>query len=244
MKKIRLGVILVSRGFAKDNAEAFVVVTEGRIFVDGQKAVSPAQLVTYKANVEMRGHHQYVGRGAYKLEAALKQFEVDAYGKICADMGAAIGGFTQVLLLHGAKRVYAIDTARGKLALKIRNDPRVVVMEETDVRDLEKLPEAIDLIVVDVSLISLRDILSCIVAGRFLGEHGEIITLFKPQYEARDPHLLSRGVIRNSVVREKLLSDFIRWVAGNGWHIKGTMVSPIRGSGGNAEYLLYLIRSR
>ena len=118
---------------AKDKPETFVLVTEGRVFVNGQRAVSPAQLVASDARIEVRPERKYVGRGAEKLEAALERFRIDVRGKICADVGAATGGFTEVLLAHGAKKVYAIDAGRGKLDLKLREDPRVVVMEETNV---------------------------------------------------------------------------------------------------------------
>lgn len=239
MKKRRLDEILIEKLIASDKDDAFVRVTEGLIFVDGQKAVSPAQFVKPDATIEMRAGNQYVGRGAHKLEAAIKKFCVTPKGKICADIGSATGGFSEVLLQYGAKKVYAIDTARGKLALKIRNDPRVIVMEKTDFRDIKELPDRIDLVTIDVSLISLRDILSH--AGRFLQKDGEIIALFKPQYETRDQKILKHGVVQDGEARKNLLNEFIEWAAMKGWKVLDCMESPIRGSKGNVEYVLYFV---
>lgn len=238
MRRHRLDEILLERGAAGDKKQAFVIVTEGRVFIDGQKAISPAQLVGEDADIEVKNADGYVGRGAYKLEAALAAFGVDAAGKICADIGAATGGFTEVLLRRGAAKVYAIDTAHGKLALKIRQDPRVVVMEQTDVRHLKSLPEQIDIAVIDVSLISLRDIVASV--RRLLAPQGAVVALFKPQYETRDPAILRHGVIRDSAEREKLATDFAAYAAKSDWKIKGKIESPIRGSKGNGEYLFYL----
>ncbi len=240
MKKKRLDEILIEKRWAKDKNEAFIVVTEGRVFVEGQKAVSPAQPVNPEAKIEVKGERKYVGRGAYKLEAALEKFHLDVRGKVCADIGAAIGGFTEVLLKHGAAKVYAIDTAKGKLALKLRKDPRVIVMEDTDVRDLILLPDPIACATIDVSLIPLEQILSQLKSGRFLAERGEIVALFKPQYQTQNPKFLRHGVIKDAAARERLLEDFLQWAEERGWKIMGQMESPIRGSEGNLEYLLYL----
>lgn len=239
MRGQRLDDYLLNTGLVNYKSEAFIVVTEGRVFIDGQKAISPAQLVKSNSKVEIKKRKDYVGRGAYKLEAALKKFDIDVSDKICADIGVATGGFTEVLLKQGAKKVYAIDTARGKLDLKLRENPRVIVMENTDVRDIEKLPESADFITIDVSLISLREILSA--ARHFLKKGGEAVSLFKPQYETRDPKILRHGIIIGDVARQKLLEDFLGWVQKNGWEVNDWMESPIRGSEGNVEYLVYLI---
>lgn len=238
MKKERLDVILIRKGIASDRDDAFVKVTEGLISVDGQKAVSPAQTVDPKAKIEVLGKFSYVGRGALKLEAALQEFRVSPAGKICMDIGSAAGGFVEILLKYGAKKVYAIDTARGKLDLKLREDPRVVVMEGTDIRDLDKLPDSISLATIDVSLISLREILQH--ARRFLSKEGEVISLFKPQYETRDPKILRHGVIRDKKARKKLVEDFVHWTEKNGWRVLGLIESPIRGGEGNVEYFFNL----
>lgn len=238
MKKRRLDEILIETGKAGDRHEAFIMVTEGRVTVAGQKAVTPAQMMSSEVVVEVRDEQRYVGRGAHKLAAALDSFPVHVSGIVCADVGAATGGFTQVLLERGAVRVYAIDTAIGKLALKVRQEARVVVMEGTDVRHLDALPESIDLAVIDISLLPLRDILPSV--RRLLGAQGSAVALFKPQYETRDPSLLRHGIIRDDATREALLNDFAEWAAGHGWRIAGQIVSPIRGGEGNTEYLFHL----
>lgn len=226
----------MEQGLVKDKNEAFVVVTEGRVFINGQKAVTPAQLIISDDRIEMKKGREYVGRGAYKLDAALTKFNVRVKDKICADIGSATGGFTEILLKHGAKKVYAIDTASGKLDLKLREDPRVVVMEKTDVRDLDHLPEAMDIVVIDISLIPLEEILPSV--KRLLAKNGEVIALFKPQYQARDQSLLRHGIVKDDATRETLRESFRNWVMKNNWNILEEMESPIQGGKGNTEYLL------
>ena len=237
MKKQRLDGYLIEHSFARNKDEAFVIVTEGRVFVEGQKAITPAQMVAPSAKIEVRVPMRYVGRGAFKLEGALAAFGVDVAGLVCIDIGAATGGFTQVLLERGAAKVYAIDTAKGKLASKLRDDPRVVVMEETDIRHME-LPERADIATIDISLITLRDILPH--ARRLLKPEGRVVALFKPQYETRDPRMLIHGIIKNDKERARLLSDFSAWLGENHWTIVRQMESPVQGSKGNVEYLFEL----
>lgn len=238
MKTQRLDEYLIEHKFASGKDEAFVIVTEGRVFVEGQKAISPSQRVTLSSHIEVREPMPYVGRGAFKLEGALTAFGLDIKGLVCIDIGAATGGFTQVLLQRGAVKVYAIDTAKGKLAPKLREDPRVIVMEETDIRHLEKLPELADLATIDISLISLREILPH--ARRLLKPDGKIIALFKPQYETRDPRILIHGIIKDTIAREKLLHDFIAWLGAHNWTVVNHKESPLSGSKGNKEYLFKL----
>lgn len=238
MNKKRLDQILQERGVVKNKQEAFVLVTEGKVYVGGQKAISPAQLVSLGRNVEVRDENSYVGRGAYKLEAALQKFAIDVRGKTIADIGSATGGFVEVLLRRGAKKVYAIDTAWGKLALKLRRDPRVVVMEKTDVRALPKLPNYADIVTIDVSLIPFEEILPH--TRRFLKKGGEVVALFKPQYQTRDPSLLKKGIVKDERSRENLLAEFRIWAREHNWDIMGEICSPIRGTKGNSEYLLWL----
>lgn len=240
-KKIRLDDWLIKNGFAEDKKTAFVLVTEGKVFIEGQKAVSPAQEVLSNAVVEFHGQHKYVGRGAYKLKGALEQFKLDVSGKICIDVGSATGGFTEVLLKDGAEKVYAIDTAKGKLALKLREDPRVIVMERVDIRNLQELPDRPKLVTIDVSLLSLRSILPTIM--RLMDRRGEVIALFKPQYETRDPKMLKHGIVVDANFRESLVRDFVGWAEENGWKILRKIVSPIQGNEGNTEYLFYLRRN-
>ena len=237
MKK-RLDTVLIEFGTIADAREAFTMVTEGRVFINGQKAVSPAQMVDTNVKVEIREGRKYVGRGALKIEAAIQKFGIDVSGKICVDVGAATGGFTEVLLKHGAKKVYAIDTARGKLALKLREDPRVVVMERTDVRDLRELPEAADVAVIDISLLPLEEILPSV--KRLIKTSTSVVALFKPQYETRDPKLLRHGIVKDDATRKALLKEFVAWAEASDWSIQELKESPIQGMGGNKEYLLYL----
>ena len=238
MKKKRLDEILIEKGWAKDKQEAFIIVTEGRVLIEGQKAVSPAQPIFLNARIEVRGPQEFVGRGAYKLEAALEKFHIDVKDKVCADIGAATGGFTQVLLKRGASKVYAIDTAKGKMAPKLREDQRVVVIDETDVRKVSSLPDPIRCVTIDVSLIPLEEILPHV--RRFLSEDGLVIALFKPQYQTRDPKDLRHGIIKDDKIREGLLENFLEWAEERAWKIEGTMESPIRGSEGNVEYLIHM----
>ena len=237
----RLDTLLIQRAQAKNRHAAFILVTGGRVFVNGQKAVSPAQMVGEDDEVEVRGGKEFVGRGAYKLEAAIERFGVKVRGMVCADIGAATGGFTEVLLKHGATKVYAIDVGRGKLDLSLREDPRVVLMEETNALSLASLPEPVDLVTVDVSFTSLRLVLPAI--RGWLSSGGRVIALFKPQYEIRDKSLLKHGILRDEGVRTELVEAFRVWLKESGWRELGFMESPIRGSEGNVEYLFYLTPS-
>lgn len=238
MKKQRLDEYLLEKGIAKDAREAFVIVTEGRVFVAGQKAVSPAQFITHSQKITVRGERDFVGRGALKLDAAIKNFKINAAEKVCADIGSATGGFTEVLLKNGAKKVYAIDTAVGKLDFRLREDSRVAVLEGIDVRDLAALPEEVELVTIDISLISLVQILPAV--RRFLAAGGSVVALFKPQYETRDPSILHHGIIQGEEHRLLLLTQFKGWLSKNGWRIVAEMESPIRGGKGNVEYLFHL----
>ena len=229
---------LLRGGVIRNKDEAFVMVTEGRVFVNGQKAVSPAQMVGGHDSIEVRGGREFVGRGAYKLEAALDKFGVEVGEKICADVGSATGGFVEVLLKHGATKVYAIDVGRGKLDIKLREDPRVVAMEGVDVRKLESLPQPVHLATIDVSLISLRQILPTV--RRLLSPDGMVVALFKPQYEIEDKSLLKHGILRDEKVRAELVEAFRVWLREHSWQERGFMESPIRGSEGNVEYLFHL----
>lgn len=259
MPRQRLDAVLVARGIAADGRGAFIVVTEGRVFVNGQKAVSPGQSVADGDAIEVRPARACVGRGALKLDAAFERFGVDVAGNVCADVGAATGGFTEVLLKRGAAKVYAIDAGRGKLDLKLRQDPRVVVMEGTNVLTMPPLPEPVDTITIDVSFTSLRLVLptvrpwlpwlyyshdrgsSTTKGGRGIESVGHVIALFKPQYEIEDKSLLEHGILRDESARLELVEAFRTWLAERGWRERGFMASPIRGSEGNVEYLWHLV---
>lgn len=235
---MRLDEILLARGVATDKNHAFVIVTEGRVFVEGQKAVSGAQMVPAEALIDVRADEKYVGRGAYKLEGAMNHFKVNVRDAVSLDIGSATGGFTEVLLNNGAKKVYAVDTAKGKLVPKLRGDSRVVVMEGTDIRHLEKLPEEPGIATIDVSLIPLREILPH--AKRLLLAGGHVIALLKPQYETRDPKVLRHGIIKTARDRKKIFDLFLRTARDSKWNILDWIESPIKGSEGNVEYLLHI----
>lgn len=237
MKKKRLDEILVGRGLVKDKNEAFVRVTAGLIFIGGQRAVSPAQMFNLDVPIRIKTVSPYVGRGGLKLKAAFDAFRLDISGKVCADIGAATGGFADVMLQHGAKRVYAIDVGTGKLALKLRENPRVVVMEKTNILYLESLPEPIEFLAADLSFTSLRLLLSVI--NKFLTPGAGVVTLFKPQYEAPETDI-KHGIVRDDAVRKRELDSFLSWSRGEGWEVRGVMESPIRGAKGNVEYLIHL----
>lgn len=237
MKKERLDDFLTRRGLAKDQKEAFIAVTSGRVFVSGQKAVSPAQPVRTGDQVELRVGDRFVGRGAHKLEAAIQRFGVPVAGAACADIGSATGGFVEILLKHGAEKVYAIDVGRGKLDLKLREDPHVVVMEETNVLSMAPLPEKVGVITIDVSFTSLRLVLPKV--RPWLSGEGKVIALFKPQYEV-DKRILKHGIVEDERLRAETLAEFRTWLRGHDWQELGSMESPIRGSEGNVEYLFYL----
>ena len=194
MKKKRLDQILIERGVVTNKDEAFVTVTEGNIFIGGQRAVSPAQIFSADAPLRVKERSTYVSRGGLKLAAAFDHFGITVEGKICADIGAATGGFTDVMLQNGAAKVYAIDTGMGKLALKLREDPRVVVMEEVNILYLESLPEPIEFAGIDVSFTSLRLVLPAL--KKFLVSGGEVVALFKPQYEVADFNL-HHGIVED-----------------------------------------------
>ena len=247
------------RGVVADERAAFIVVTEGRVYVNGQKAISPGQMVSEDDVIEVRPGREFVGRGAEKLQAAIERFGVDVRGKVCADVGAATGGFTEVLLKHGAKTVYAIDAGRGKLDLKLRQDPRVVVLEEANVLTMPPLPEPVDLITIDVSLTSLRRVLPVVrpwlrllyysrdrennttMEERQEGSGSAVISLFKPQYEVDDKSLLKHGILEDEGARLKLIERFRAWLREHSWREIGFTESPIRGSEGNVEYLFHLV---
>lgn len=238
MKKKRLDEILVEKNLAATKEDALKLILGGEIFVRGQKAVSPAQMVDSDEEILMREKARYVGRGGEKLAHAIKEFGIEPAGTICLDIGSATGGFVDVLLQHGAKKVYAVDTAKGKLDLKLREDPRVVVMEGVNILGLPALPEPVDLITIDVSLISLRHVFPRL--SKFLRADWEVVALFKPQYEVSDKRFLKHGILEDDAMREKTLNDFIAWLPENGWELLNKSTSPIKGSEGNVEYLLFI----
>jgi 23S rRNA (cytidine1920-2'-O)/16S rRNA (cytidine1409-2'-O)-methyltransferase len=239
MSKIRLDIALVEQGFAASRDVAKRLVIAGKVRVDGQLAVAPSQKIADDASLRVDAGKRFVSRGGEKLAAALDTFPVKVQNRVCADAGASTGGFTDCLLQHGAAKVYAIDVGRGILAWKLRTDSRVVVMEKTNARHVKKLPEAINLAVIDASFISLKVLLP--VVKNWLDEAGDVVALVKPQFEAtREEADAGKGVIRDSAIHERILREVIRFAAEQGFSPRGLIRSPIQGPKGNIEFLLWL----
>lgn len=237
--KVRLDVLMVEQGLAESRSLAQRLVMAGQVRVDGQKAMKPSNKVDPAALVEVETGPRYVSRGGEKLAAALEGFSVDANAAVCADVGASTGGFTDCLLQHGAAKVYAIDVGSGILHWKLRQDARVVVMEDTNARYIERLPEPIDLASMDASFISLKVLLP-VVRG-WLGEKGQLLALIKPQFEAgRQQAARGKGVIRDSEVHRRVLEDVLTFAEREGFRIRGLLLSPVTGPKGNVEFLAWL----
>ena len=241
MKKIRLDQLLVDKGLAQSRERAKITIMEGSVFVDGQRVDKPGTAVDPEKQIEVRGETlPFVSRGGKKLEKALKVFPVDPTGALCIDCGASTGGFTDVLLQNGAKKVYAVDVGYGQLAWKLRTDERVVNMERTNLRYVtpEQIPEVLDLAVMDVSFISIRLVLPAV--RELLRPDGDVICLIKPQFEAGRENVGKKGVVRDAAVHQAVLEQFQQFFPEAGFSLMGLDYSPIRGPEGNIEYLAWL----
>jgi 23S rRNA (cytidine1920-2'-O)/16S rRNA (cytidine1409-2'-O)-methyltransferase len=239
--KKRLDVLLVEKGYADSRTKAQAIIMSGLVYVDGQKADKPG--ISYEESVALEvrsGGCPYVSRGGLKLEKALRDFGVDPTGYVCSDSGASTGGFTDCLLQQGAKKVFAIDVGYGQLDWKIRSDPRVVVMERTNVRYVtpEDLGEPLDLSVIDVSFISLAIVLPVI--KTFLKPSGQVLCLIKPQFEAGKEKVGKKGVVRDPAVHLEVLDNFVALTENIGFKILGLTFSPVKGPEGNIEFLAHL----
>jgi 23S rRNA (cytidine1920-2'-O)/16S rRNA (cytidine1409-2'-O)-methyltransferase len=242
MAKVRLDVLLVERGLAESRAKAQAMIMAGQVRVADQVTLKPATAVSADSMVTVHSGPRFVSRGGEKLEAALEAFHLDVAGWICADVGASTGGFTDCLLQRGAAKIYAIDVGKGILHWKLRNDPRVVVMEETNGRYVESLPEPVQLVTVDASFISLKILLP--VVKRWLppsGGTGGLVALIKPQFEAGKKDVArGDGVIRDPEIHKQVLLDVLAFAQGEGFQIRGLIKSPLLGPKGNAEFLVWL----
>ena len=239
--KERLDQLLVQRGLAESRAKAQAVIMSGQVYVDGQKADKAGMAYDVEAPIEVRGEVcPYVSRGGWKLEKALETFGVDPAGWVCSDSGASTGGFTDCLLQKGAAKVFAIDVGYGQLAWKLRQDPRVVSMERTNIRYVtpEDLGEPLDLAVVDVSFISLKLVLPTI--RRLLKATGQVLCLIKPQFEAGREKVGKKGVVRDPAVHREVLEQFLRTAAELGFTVRALTYSPVKGPEGNIEFLGHL----
>ena len=240
MQKIRLDILLVERHLVESRTGAQRLIMAGEVVVNGDIAMLPSQKVDKSSTLEILQTQPYISRGGEKLKAALSAFgREDLTGKICADVGASTGGFTDCLLKHGAIKVYAIDVGYGLLHWSLRNHPKVVVMEKTNARYLETLPEKINLVTIDASFISLDRLLP--VVKKWFGKQGEVIALIKPQFEvSRKEASKGRGVIWDKELHEKVVSGIIETSIRLGYLFKGTVSSPLLGPKGNREFFIHL----
>ena len=236
--KERLDVLLVERGLAETRARARAAIMAGEVRVNGERVDKAGTPVLRDAQIEVAAPMPYVSRGGFKLAGALDTFGVAVAGRVCADVGACTGGFTDVLLQRGAARVYAIDVGQGQLDWKLRQDARVVVLERTNARYVESLPEPVELVVIDVSFISLRIILPAVT--QWLGPAADVVALIKPQFEAGPESVGKGGIVRDAAVRRRVLEEVLGWAVGNGWGVAGLTLSSIQGADGNVEYLAWL----
>jgi 23S rRNA (cytidine1920-2'-O)/16S rRNA (cytidine1409-2'-O)-methyltransferase len=245
MPRVRLDILLVEQGLAESRAKAQALIMAGQVRVTGQVVLKPATAVPADATLTVDLGPRFVSRGGEKLDAALDAFGIDVSGWTCADVGSSTGGFTDCLLQRGATKVYAIDVGKGILHWKLRQDPRVVVMEETNARYVESLPEPVSLVTVDASFISLKILLPVVkkwvVAEKMKEERGDIIALIKPQFEAgRKDVRRGDGVIRDPEIHRQVLLDVLEFAQQEGLHIQGLIKSPLLGPKGNAEFLVWL----
>lgn len=234
----RADLFLVSQGYAETRAEAQAAIRAGKVRADGDRVEKPSQILLPDAKVHYERAHPYVSRGGVKLRAALEHFRYSAEGCVCLDLGASTGGFTQVLLEDGASRAYALDVGRGQLHRKLASDPRVLVLEGVNARDLNSalIDEPIDVVVADVSFISLKLVLPPVLS--IASNTASAIVLVKPQFEVGRDGIGKGGIVKDPAARRAALDDMVAWFERVGWRVDGTMPSPIAGSDGNQEYLL------
>lgn len=239
--KQRLDVAVFENGHAETREKAKALIMAGVVYVNGVKALKAGETVTPKDVIEVRGGgNPYVSRGGYKLEKAMKSFELSLENCICMDIGASTGGFTDCMLMNGAVKVYSIDVGYGQLAWKLRTDERVVNLERTNFRYVTRaeVPDEIDFASVDVSFISLKIILP--VMRTLLKENGRAVCLIKPQFEAGRENIGKKGVVRDKSVHENVVSSITDYACESGFDVLGVDFSPIKGPEGNIEYLMYL----
>ncbi len=246
MPKMRLDVLLVERGLAESRAKAQALIMAGEVRVDGEVAIKPATSVEAAARLEVEQGPRFVSRGGEKLEAALEASGIRVADRVCADVGASTGGFTDCLLQRGAARVYAIDVGKGILHWRLRNDPRVVVLEKTNARFLKGLAEPVSLVTVDASFISLKILLPAIkswygtLPPQPPAEAAELVALIKPQFEAgRQDVARGDGVIRDAAVHRQVLLEVLRFADAQGFGVRGLLRSPLLGPKGNTEFLAW-----
>ena len=241
MKKVRLDQLVFDLGYTESRERAKTTIMSGLVFVNGQRADKPGTPVAPDAKIEVRGEAiPFVSRGGFKLDKALQVFPIDPSGKSCIDCGASTGGFTDVLLQHGAAKVYAVDVGYGQLAWKLRNDPRVVNLERTNLRYVtaEQIPELLELAVMDVSFISIKLVVPAVKA--LLVPGADLVCLIKPQFEAGRDEVGKKGVVRDSGVHCQVIRGILDFAPQIGLSVMGLDFSPIKGPEGNIEYICHM----
>jgi 23S rRNA (cytidine1920-2'-O)/16S rRNA (cytidine1409-2'-O)-methyltransferase len=238
--KGRIDRLLVERGLVDSREKATRLILAGEVLVDGERVDKAGAMVSTTADIEVRGRSPYVSRGGEKLAHALDAFHVDPRGRVCVDIGASTGGFTDCLLQRGASTVYAVDVGTGQLDRKLRSDPRVVVMEKMNARTLDPrlYEERPSLAVVDVSFISLEKVLPAVFNG--LASRGEVVALVKPQFEVGRQAVGKGGVVRDPAQHLAVVTRLARYAVLRGWHVLGVTPSPLRGPKGNREFFVHL----
>ncbi len=239
--KERLDVLLTQRGLAPSREKAKAMIMEGNVFVAGQREDKAGTSFDEKVAIEVRGNTlKYVSRGGLKLEKAIQNFDISLTDKICMDIGASTGGFTDCMLQNGAAKVYAVDVGYGQFAWKLRQDQRVVCMEKTNIRYVtpEDIGDVLDFASVDVSFISLTKVLPA--AKELLSETGEMICLIKPQFEAGKEKVGKKGVVRDPKVHQEVIERILAFAEETGFAVRSLEFSPIKGPEGNIEYLVHI----
>lgn len=242
-KKERLDILLVDRGIITSRERAKTSIMAGKVFVDGRRVDKAGEKVPVTANIEYKGEKlPYVSRGGLKLEKAMKNFPITLEGKVCMDIGASTGGFTDCMLQNGASKVFSIDVGYGQFAWKLRTDKRVVCMERTNIRYVkpEDLGELVDFASIDVSFISLKKIMPATV--ELLKDNGEVVALIKPQFEAGKEKVGKKGVVRDIEVHKEVVFGIIDYLIEHNLNVLGVSYSPIKGPEGNIEYLVYFTK--
>jgi len=239
VSKIRADQLLVSRGLAESRTRAQALIMAGAVFSGEKKLAKPGDMLAVDAPLEVRGKdHPWVSRGGIKLAHGLDHFGFDVTGAVALDIGSSTGGFTDVLLSRGAAKVYAVDVGTNQLAWRLRQDPRVVVLEQTNARYLsgDQIREPVDIITCDASFISLAKVLETPL--KFGKAGARLVALVKPQFEAGREEVGKGGVVRDPAIHERVCKDATAWVESQGWRVLGTVESPITGPEGNVEFLL------
>jgi 23S rRNA (cytidine1920-2'-O)/16S rRNA (cytidine1409-2'-O)-methyltransferase len=233
----RLDVLITRNGLAESRERAQALILAGKVRVGGETVRTPARSVGEDVAIDVDAEPGYASRGALKLAPALEHFGVDPSGRVCADIGASTGGFTDVLLRRGATRVYALDVGRGLLHWRLRQDPRVVVIERVNARDMEPFPERVSLVVIDVSFISLEKVLPAV---RRAAPGAEVVALFKPQFEVGRAEVGKGGIVRDPEAIDRALARFREWCVANGYVVRADVPSEVTGAAGNREIFVHL----